>query len=297
MRLKHIELVEAILRTGSITEAAHHVHISQPAASKLLASVEAQLGYRLFDRVKGRLHPTPEARILEPRFRNLIAELSVLRKLAHNLNHDQQRQFRIGATPALGLGLLPRVIRKVNESQPRVTFDLYTHHSDELVSKLQTRELDIAVTLDANTRPGIRQIPVGQTELVFVSRTEIPNPVSLNALPDEPFIALDASDPSSQILKQALSTGAMTLPVSSRVQTHYVAFAMVEAGCGNTIIDHITARSMDKPGLYISRLNPTLRVPVNALVPASDPLSVQHDLVLDAIRVTCRTLGSGETHK
>lgn len=292
MRLKHIELIEAILRTGSITDAARHVHISQPAASKLLASVEGQLGYRLFDRVKGRLHPTPEARILEPKLRSLIGELSVLRKLAHNLNHDQQKQFRIGATPALGLGILPKVISKVSESQPRVSFDLYTHHSDELVSKLQTRELDLAVTLDANTRPGIRQVLVGQTELVFVSRTETPNPVDLEAIPAAPFIALDASDPSSQVLAQALSTCGMKLPTSSRVQTHYVAFAMVEAGCGNTIIDHITARSMEKPGLYISRLNPTLRVPVNALVLASDPLSVQHELVLDAIRAVCLAFGS-----
>ena len=50
MRLRHIEIFEAIRRTGSLTEAAAALHISQPAASKLLAHAEAQLGFKLFER-------------------------------------------------------------------------------------------------------------------------------------------------------------------------------------------------------------------------------------------------------
>ena len=75
MRLRHIEIFEAIRRTGSLTQAAAALHITQPAASKLLASAEAQLGFKLFERVKGRLVATREADILTPGVARLNQDL------------------------------------------------------------------------------------------------------------------------------------------------------------------------------------------------------------------------------
>ena len=71
MRLRHIEIFDAIWRTGSLTEAAETLHVSQPAASKLLANAEAQLGFKLFERVKGRLRATREAEVLAPQVARL----------------------------------------------------------------------------------------------------------------------------------------------------------------------------------------------------------------------------------
>ena len=61
MRLRHIEIFHAIYTTGSITNAAKILHVSQPSVSKVLSHAEMQLGFNLFDRVKGRLIPTEEA--------------------------------------------------------------------------------------------------------------------------------------------------------------------------------------------------------------------------------------------
>ncbi|WP_154582145.1 LysR family transcriptional regulator, partial [Bordetella pertussis] len=85
MRLRHIEIFEAIRRTGSLTEAAAALHISQPAASKLLAHAEAQLGFKLFERVKGRLVATREAEILAPEVARLNQDLGSVRRLAASL--------------------------------------------------------------------------------------------------------------------------------------------------------------------------------------------------------------------
>ena len=61
MRLRQIEVFHAIYTSGSMTNAAAMLNVSQPSISKVLAHAEQQLGYRLFDRVKGKLVPTPEA--------------------------------------------------------------------------------------------------------------------------------------------------------------------------------------------------------------------------------------------
>ncbi|MGB3289356.1 MAG: LysR family transcriptional regulator [Burkholderiaceae bacterium] len=288
MRLRHIEIIDAILRTGSLTEAAEVLYVSQPAASKLLANAESQLGYKLFERIKGRLKPTREATILAPQVARLQQELTDLRRLAYNLKHMQQGHLRVGSTPAVGLGLLPSVIQRVHESQPHITFDLHTHHSSELVTGLQARELDMVVTFDPTEHPGVKHIPIGHTELMFMSRSEPTGPISLKDLPATPFIALEARDPSGLVLQRALDDHGLKLNIMAQVQTHYVACAMVEAGCGNTIIDLITARAMLRPGLTISRLTPRLKVSVNAMVLASDPMSIQHQLLIDTLQLACR---------
>ena len=90
MRLRHIELFQAILQTGSLTAAAELLHISQPAASKILKHAEQQLGFALFDRVRGKLQPTAEAR-LQQQTERLAIDLQNLRRLADNLGRGDAR--------------------------------------------------------------------------------------------------------------------------------------------------------------------------------------------------------------
>ena len=59
MRLRQIEVFHAVYTSGSVTKAAAVLNVSQPSVSKVLAHAEQQLGYALFDRVRGKLVPTP----------------------------------------------------------------------------------------------------------------------------------------------------------------------------------------------------------------------------------------------
>lgn len=59
-----MEAFRAIMREGTVTDAAKLLGLSQPSATELLKHTETKLGFRLFDRFKGRLRPTPEAHVL-----------------------------------------------------------------------------------------------------------------------------------------------------------------------------------------------------------------------------------------
>ncbi len=65
MKLRHIEVFQAIRQAGSVSGAAQLLHVSQPAVSKVLQHAEQQLGFPLFLRVRGKLLATPEALELE----------------------------------------------------------------------------------------------------------------------------------------------------------------------------------------------------------------------------------------
>ena len=57
MRLRHIEVFNAVMLTGSVSAAARLINVTQPAVSRILAHAELQLGFALFHRLKGRLVP------------------------------------------------------------------------------------------------------------------------------------------------------------------------------------------------------------------------------------------------
>lgn len=67
MRPRQLEIFTAVMRAGTVTGAARLLNISQPALSQTLMHAEDELGFALFERVKGRLRPTPEAVELSPR--------------------------------------------------------------------------------------------------------------------------------------------------------------------------------------------------------------------------------------
>jgi len=62
--LHYVELFQAILQAGTLTDAAALLNISQPAATKRLKHAERRIGFPLFVRAKGKWHLTPESRLL-----------------------------------------------------------------------------------------------------------------------------------------------------------------------------------------------------------------------------------------
>ena len=85
MNLRQIEMFRAIMVTGSISGAARLLSVSQPAISRLLAYTEDRLGIALFERVKGRVQPTPEARQLFVGVDQVHQEVTRVNELAEEL--------------------------------------------------------------------------------------------------------------------------------------------------------------------------------------------------------------------
>ncbi|VFR51332.1 LysR family transcriptional regulator [plant metagenome] len=289
MQLRHVELIQAILATGSLTQAAARLHITQPAASKLLAHAETQLGFKLFERIRGRLRATREADILAPELDRLARNLEGVQRLARNLRRHPSGHLRVGCAPSLGLGLLPQAIRLNRERHPDITFSVRTQHTAELVEALLARELDIALSFEPPTPPGIAAQAVGESRLVLVEAADAAGnagPVSLANLPSDALIGLDAQDPLGGLLHQALGREAPEAG-SLQVQTHYVACALAAAGCGAAVVDAYTAHAMVRPGLRIRPLAPALTFRLNALMLASDAPSALLRGFLVSVRQAC----------
>ena len=121
MRARQLEVFRAVMRSGTVTGAAKALNVSQPALSQIILHTEDELGFRLFERVKGRLVPTPEAEELFPEADRLFNDLDNLRSLALDLRHGAHR--RLGTAfaqfPATRTRPLPRSPSGRAHSLPR----------------------------------------------------------------------------------------------------------------------------------------------------------------------------------
>ena len=108
---REIEAFRAVMQTGTTTAAARLLHTTQPSVSRLLAQMQAAAGLKLFDMHKGRLRPTAEAvELFATVQQHFLGRERIERDLAA-LRQSGAGTLRIGCTPALGLSVIPAVVR------------------------------------------------------------------------------------------------------------------------------------------------------------------------------------------
>ena len=276
MRLRHIEIFQAIRQTGSISAAAQLLHVSQPAVSKVLQHAELQLGFPLFLRVRGKLQPTPEALLLEREVEKVSESLQGVQRLAESLRRSPGPRLRIGSTPALALSLLPPVISEWTRRYPDISCELASAHSRELVQNLLMRELDVALTFKLPDHPGLKARALAHGVLVALApRGYWPDEsegvaLALHELADAPLIGLSNADPLFARLDSYLKTIEPPPRISIAVQTYSLARAMVESGAGLAVIDPFTALGASRASTLIRPLSPALPITLYALTRADE---------------------------
>jgi len=290
MRLRHIELFQAILQTGSLTAAAQLLHISQPAASKILKHAEQQLGFALFSRVRGKLQPTAEARILQQESERLAADLQRLRRLAGNLGRGEERALRLICTPALAQALIPQALQRWRQHFTNTPCQLATQHTAEIVQALLMREADLGLTLQAVEHPGLSRQVLAQGQMMVIapanwwSATELTQPLRLQELAGAPLIGLDTRDALGGLLRGHLEELDPPPRIDTWVQTYQLARSLVAAGQGLALVDPLTALAGDGQKVQARLLEPSIQVPLYALERTQESTAPAQVALLEQLR-------------
>ena len=285
MRLRHIEVFNAVMLTGSVSGAARLINVTQPAVSRILQHAELQLGFALFQRAKGRLLPTPEALSLYPHIERLFAQLDDVQRLAANLKAgDSAKELLILTVLALSYEILPHAIKLFRVKHPDVSISIKALHSPQIVAALVLQEADVGFLFSPAIHSALAQehladgrmvciAPKGMLTARFLKRGNI-TLTELAKLKDVPVIGLDALDPVGRVLGQASREAGISLKSNITVQTYHSALALAHHGLGVALVDTCTAASADKSLVDVLDLEPLLPVPIKALLPAGKPGSV-----------------------
>lgn len=296
MRLRHIELFQALLQAGTLTGAARLLHISQPAASKLLQHAETGLGFALFERVNGRLMLTPQGRLMREHIERVGDELADLDRLARSMVAPGSVALRVVATPALAGALLPAALRALPARHAGAQVQLLTQHTREIVDALRLREADIGLTLQAVQVPGIRLLPLGESRAHAIAPPgywrdqELEQPLPREALAGEAMVGLDVMDALGRAVRHHLQDVAPPPCTRIRVQTYPLARALVADGHGLAVVDAFSARAAG-PAVQVRVLDPPLPVLLQVLLRDGEPpMPVQRHFI-EAVRRSASAFG------
>lgn len=135
----------AVAETGSFSRAAELLHLTQPAVSKRIASLELQLDCRLFDRIGRHVGLTEAGLALRPRALSIIDALEDTRRALSNLSSVVQGRVGMATSHHIGLHRLPPVLREFTHTFPQVALDIQFLDSEIAYEKVLHGEIELAV--------------------------------------------------------------------------------------------------------------------------------------------------------
>ena len=144
LKLRHLEVLLAVVHWGSMARAAEHLAITQPVISKVIADLEHTVGVRLLDRTSRGVEPTLYGRALLKRsaaiFNDLRASMNELEFLADPATGE----LRIGTTDPMTAGLLCAIVDRLIRQHPRLAFHVKLGDAPDLQDReLRERDIDL----------------------------------------------------------------------------------------------------------------------------------------------------------
>ncbi|MGI4860147.1 MAG: LysR family transcriptional regulator [Janthinobacterium lividum] len=291
MRLRHIEVVNAIRVTGTLKAAATLLSLTQPAVTQILQSAERQLGYPLFARVRGKLIPTREAQLLFPEILRLDEQLQAVQRLAENLRGgSDDAAIRVLAAPALAQTVVADAALAFAARHPGVPLLIRSDYSAQAVASIALMEADVGILYHSIAHPAIREIELATSRLVCVGHPDVleaAESMPLHALDGCEIIGPDPADPLGRLLTECLEEQSLTVRTTLTAQSYHSMVALAARSKRLTIVDAVAALSAPALGLRAVPLAPTIAIPLVASVAINGERSA---LVEEFIRTCAQTL-------
>jgi DNA-binding transcriptional LysR family regulator len=155
MNFRQIEAFRAVIITGTASRAAELMGVTQPAVSRLIGELEAAVGFPLFDRVKGRLVPTPEADIFYRDVETSFRGLDRLRSSAARIRDFGSGHIRVASLAAAGSTIVPRAVRRFREAFPSAIVTLSIMSSASVRNHIVDGEFDLGLAADEVDLSGV----------------------------------------------------------------------------------------------------------------------------------------------
>lgn len=261
MDLASLEAFLAIAEGGSFSAAASRLHLTQPAVSKRIAALEAQLGRRLFDRLGREVALTEAGQALLPRARRILGELEDSRRALDNLDAEVGGRLSLATSHHVGLHRLPPLLRRFGQSHPQAALDIRFLDSEQAWAAVLQGQVELAVTTLGPAEAPLRAVPVWDDPLEFVVAPDHPlaarRRVDLADLAAHPAVLPDANTFTHRIVADCFATAG--LAPSLRMTTNHMETLKMLAGVGmawsvlpHTLLDAQTV-VLRVPGVQLRR--------------------------------------------
>jgi DNA-binding transcriptional LysR family regulator len=265
MELNELNAFVAVADSGSFSQAAEHLYLTQPAVSKRIAALEQKLGIRLFDRLGRKTSLTEAGLHLLPRARGMLDEMNDIQRSLSNLSGTVKGTLSMGTSHHIGLHRLPPVLRAFSENYPQVRLDIRFLDSETACAAVERGDLELAiVTLPPDPSPELEAKEIWPDALEFVVSANhalaAQKSVSLNKLAQYPAVLPGSGTFTRTILEQILAP--LDAEIEIAISTNYLETLkmLVSTGLGWSLLPRTMLAESSLHMLKIKGVRPARRL-------------------------------------
>lgn len=284
MELRQLEAFAAVMSTGSVTAAGRLLGRSQPAISRLLQELEAEIGYALFARSGPRVTPTEQGFLLYDDVERALSSLRQIRDRAEEIARGQTQPLLLAATSALAAGLVPDALKRIEPHAnlaPRI--ELRSASPERVVHAVLSGAAQLGATSLPLEHRGLTVHWIGQAPCVVALPENDPaarhDVVPVAELAGRRVITMANPYRLRRRLDAALGHAAGAIETNSSVN----ALAAVRAGLGVSVLEPITAYGAPMAGVAIRPIDLDIPFFFGVITSQSQPLTPACQAMADAL--------------
>lgn len=276
LRFRQIQAFHAIMETGTVTGAAAQLGISQPGISNLLAQLENQTKFKLFDRVKGRLVATREAEVLMREVDTVVRGIDHVTQAVIDLQNKQTGQLQVASPHMMSFGFMPQLIAQFYENRKGLSVAFQSQYSSKIQEWVLSGLFEIGICelpilYDAFERHNFRfEMLCTMPEDHPLAVKDVITPMDLS---DEPLIVMGPDHMTHRRMREAFETQGANF--RAQVHTHLCEnmLSFVKVGMGIALIDPFTVSKTGETGFVARPFHPAVHLDVAVITSKSRPLS------------------------
>ena len=286
--LRQLRAFLAVAKLRHFRRAAESLHLTQPAVSRHIADLEAELDVRLFDRNTREVVPTEAGRYLQSAVERVLEELESVLAHVHSEGERRHGKVRVAAAPTLSAGLMPQCIAACARDYPELTVQLHDQVQTLVLDSVRGGEVDFGLAIEPADSETFDSETILHDPFVLVCRRDHPL-AKLAAVPwkklrGEPLVLLDPTSGSRRLIDYQLATHQIEADVVQQAGHTHTAFRMVEAGLGISVTPNLSLPASDL--LVVRPLMPVARRAITLIRRRHRSLSPIAELVWAQIRET-----------
>lgn len=273
---RHFQAFHATIESGTVTRAAEQLGVSQPAISNLLGQLERHTKLKLFERSRGRLLPTPEAKVLFEEIDTVIRGLDHVNQAVVDLQNQKAGQLQVATSHAMAFGFMPDEIARFAANKPNLSITFQSQYSSKIQEWVIAGLFEIGICEPPVRHDGLDQVPFS-----FEIRCAIPEDSPLTEyevltprlLDEVPFIVMGADHMVTRRAREAFHLERADMRIRCHTDLFRNALNLVKQGLGVALIDPFTLSSDDRQGYVLRRFEPQILLDVVIITVRGRPIS------------------------
>ena len=275
--LRQIEAFRAVMITGTVTRAAGVLYVSQPAVSRMLADLESNIGFKLFERSNRQLVPTAEGHAFYEEVDRAFVGLDQISRTAEAIKEYRIGQVNLVTIPSLANSLIPEVIRQFSEIYPDVFVSLEVQPSQRVFERIVSQQCDIGICALPVDGAAIESRPIGRLEALCVLPLDHPltkkKNITARDLDGEVFVSFKADSMYRHMVDEIFQTQGVRRVLKFQARTMAGILGLVSQGLGVSVVGPLLPSVEGQREFAVRPFKPAIPIDLALIQPAQKPLS------------------------